>query len=113
MLRTVGLGELIVHLRSRCAALCGDCFFTADVSACGRLQVALPLQNAGTRRCGFGLRNVSSLLQRDGQGGVGQRIVWRQCSESKCSRNGLLQPARIAKCTNKPVVRLKEVWDRR
>jgi hypothetical protein len=76
------------------------------------LQFGFPLQYAGASRGGFGLWDVSGLLQRDGKSCVGQGIVWRQRSECQCGGNGLLQPALVAKGANESVVRFIEIWIR-
>ena len=90
----------------------GNASSRRDVSGRRRLQLGLPLQYARSSRSGFGLWDVSGLLQRDGKSRVGQGIVWRQRNEGQCGCNGLLQPAHIAKGANESVVRFIEVWIR-
>ena len=70
-----------------------------------RLQLCFPLQNAGTRGGGFSLGNVSCLLERNGQGRVGEWIVWSQSSQSESSTNRLVNPAGIAQGADESVVR--------
>ena len=68
-----------------------------------------PLKHARSRRCGFCFRNVSGLLQRDGQRGVGKRIVGREGCESQGSCDRLLQAAFIPERADQAMMRIEVI----
>ena len=73
-----------------------------------RRELRLPLEDAGTSGRGLRLLNVTCALQRDGQSGMSQRVVGRECCERQRSANRGLQLAGIAQRPHEPVVCLIE-----
>ena len=72
MLGTVRMHKPIVHQAQPLRRIaCKPTSSQGDISASGRLQFSLPLQNAGTSGGCFGLGDMSSLMQRNGKSGVG------------------------------------------
>lgn len=71
----------------------------------GRLQLDLPLENAGARGGGFGLGHMAAVLQRNGERRVGERIVWREHGERERGSDGLLVASSVAQGAHQSVMR--------
>jgi len=71
-----------------------------------RLELKLPLQNAGASSCGFCFRDMAGALQCNGERGVGQRVVGSKDRESHGRGEGLVELAGIAQSANEAVMRL-------
>jgi len=63
-----------------------------------------PLENACFCSSGFGLWNVTGLLERYGEGGVGQGVVGRESRECQRSPDRLFQTSSIAQRADEAVM---------
>ena len=70
------------------------------------MQLDLPLQNAGAGGGGFSLGHVAGMLQRNGEGSVGQGVMGSKRGEGEGGGDGLLEAAGVAQSADEAVMRL-------
>jgi hypothetical protein len=71
-----------------------------------RGELLLPLEDAGTCGCGFGLGNVAGVLERDGKRCVGERIRGRERGEAQRDADGIFELAAVAEGADEAVMGL-------
>jgi hypothetical protein len=70
------------------------------------LELNLPLQNSGTGGGSFGLRDMASVLEADGERGMRERITGRESRERQGRPDSLVEFAGVSQGADKAVMRL-------
>jgi hypothetical protein len=73
------------------------------------LELEFPLEDPGTGGGGLGLRYQAGVLQGDGEGGVGQRVIWGENGERHGGGDGLIEAAGVAQGADQAVVGLDAI----
>src|SRR4051794_24534950 len=73
----------------------------------GKSELSFPFEDAGAGGSGLCFGDMACLLQGDGEGGVGERIVWGEGGEGEGGGDGGLEASGIAECANQAMVRLE------
>jgi hypothetical protein len=68
------------------------------------LQLNLPLQYARAGGGGLSFRDMAGVLQRDGEGGVGERVTGSEGDQRESGGDGGFKAARVAQGADQAVV---------
>jgi hypothetical protein len=64
----------------------------------------LPLKDAGAGGGGFGLGDVSGALEGNGEAGVGERVLGRECREAEGGGDGRFQALLVGESANEAMM---------